>query len=56
MPREELPETRERRCPVCQSETIAPMGHVEAVDGLIKAQYQCEACGAAFFIVRKPIS
>jgi hypothetical protein len=32
-PEPELPETRERRCPGCQSEEIAPVGHVVAGDG-----------------------
>ena len=54
-PQAELPETRERRCPACQSEAIAPVGHVEAAGGLIKLQHRCEACGKAFFFVRKPI-
>ena len=52
----ELPETRERRCPACQSEAIAPAGRVLAADGLIKVKHQCETCGAAFFFVRKPLA
>jgi len=28
---------------------------VLAVDGLIKAQHRCEACGIVFWFVRKPI-
>ena len=54
-PAVELPETRERRCPACQSEEIAPVGHVVAGDGLIRVQHRCETCGAAFWFVRKPI-
>jgi uncharacterized protein (DUF983 family) len=56
MPREELPETRERRCPACQSEQITPVGHVEAAHGLIKVKHRCEACGTAFLFVRKPLT
>lgn len=52
----ELPETRERRCPACQSDAIAPAGRVLAADGLIKVKHQCETCGAAFFFVRKPLA
>jgi uncharacterized protein (DUF983 family) len=54
-PESKLPETHERRCPACQSEAIAPVGHVEAADGLIKVQHRCEACGKAFLFVRKPL-
>jgi hypothetical protein len=49
------PETRERRCPACQSERIAPVGHVKAAGGLIKSEQQCEACGTGFVFVRKAI-
>jgi hypothetical protein len=53
----ELPETRERgACPVCQSERIAPVGHVMASGGMIKVEHRCEACGRAFWFVRKPIA
>jgi uncharacterized protein with PIN domain len=52
----ELPETRERRCPVCQSEAITPANHLLAVDDrLIKVtteEFRCTGCGAAFWIVR----
>jgi predicted Zn-ribbon and HTH transcriptional regulator len=54
-PESKLPETRERRCPACQSEDIAPVGHVVAGDGLIRVQHRCEACGIAFRFVRKPL-
>ena len=37
-----LPETRERRCPSCQS-------------GLIKVERRCEECGTAFLLVRERI-
>jgi hypothetical protein len=51
----ELPETRERRCPACQSEAIAPTGHVSASGGMIHVQHRCEACGLAFVFVRKAL-
>ena len=51
----ELPETRERRCPVCHSEAIAPAGHVHASGGMIHVEHRCEACGIAFVFVRKAI-
>jgi hypothetical protein len=51
-----LPETVERYCPVCRNAQITPVGHVIAGDGLIKAQHRCDACGAAFRFVRKPLS
>ena len=50
-PEAELPETRERRCPACQSETIAPTGHVSASGRMIHVQHRCEACGIAFVFV-----
>ena len=52
----ELPETHERQCPVCHSDRIAPAGHVVTAGGLIKAEYRCETCGLAFFVVRKPLA
>jgi hypothetical protein len=55
-PESKLPETRERRCPACQSEAIAPVGHVLAADQLIKVKHRCDTCGAAFFFVRKPLA
>jgi hypothetical protein len=51
----ELPETRERRCAVCQSENITPAGHVRGEGGMIKVEHRCEACGIAFWFVRKPL-
>ena len=54
-PEPKLPETRERRCPACQSEAIAPVGHIIAGDGLIKVEHRCEACGVRFLFVRKPL-
>lgn len=50
-----LPETRARRCPSCQSERIAPSGHVTASDGLIKAKHACETCGIPFWFVRTAV-
>jgi hypothetical protein len=54
-PEAELPETRERRCPACQSEAIPPVGYVVAGDGLIRVQHRCEACAIVFWFVRKPL-
>ena len=54
-PEAELPETRERRCPTCQSEQIEPVGRVVAGAGLSRVQHRCETCGTAFGFVRKPI-
>jgi predicted Zn-ribbon and HTH transcriptional regulator len=54
-PEAELPDTRERRCPACQSEEIEPVGYVVAGDGLIRVQHRCETCGTGFWFVRKPI-
>jgi hypothetical protein len=51
-----LPETGERRCPACESEATAPVGHVLAAAGMMKVQRRWEACGAAFFFVRKPLA
>ena len=54
-PEAELPETRERRCPACQSEAIASVGRVIAPGGMIHVEHRCEACGIAFVFVRKPL-
>jgi uncharacterized protein with PIN domain len=48
-----LPEIRERRCPYCKSERIAPVGHVTASAGMIRVQHRCEACETAFWFARK---
>ena len=58
MPKPEapVPETDERHCPVCRSGEVTPVGHVLAADGLIKVEHRCEACGTAFFFVRKPLT
>ena len=50
------PETRERRCPACQSEQILHAGQVFGGEGLIKAEHRCEACGTAFLFVRKRVA
>jgi hypothetical protein len=54
-PEPELPETRERRCPACQSDAVAPAGHVSAAKGMIHVRHRCEACSIAFVFVRKAI-
>ena len=50
---EPLPETRERRCPSCQSEQVLYAGQVFGAGGLIKVEHRCEACGTAFLFVRE---
>jgi hypothetical protein len=55
-PEPELPDTRERRCPSCASERIAPVSHVTAICGLIKVEHRCEACATAFWLVRDAIA
>jgi DNA-directed RNA polymerase subunit RPC12/RpoP len=55
-PEPDLPTTRERRCPACQSEQIEPVGHVAARDGMIYVEHRCEACGTRFDFVRKPVA
>ena len=52
----ELPDTRERRCPSCASERIAPVSHVTASFGLIKVEHRCEACATAFWLVGDAIA
>ena len=48
-----LPQARERRCPACRGEQIAPMGRVLAANGLIHVEHRCEVCRTGFFYVRK---
>ena len=47
-----LPETRERRCPSCQSEKIVHAGYVVGGGGTIRSEQRCEGCGIAFWFVR----
>ena len=51
----ELPETRERPCPSCQSEWIVYAGRIIGVGGMIKVEGRCDACGTAFWFVRERI-
>jgi formate dehydrogenase maturation protein FdhE len=51
-PEPALPETREPHCPHCRSNQIAPVGHVMAAHGVIKAEHRCAVCRTAFFVVR----
>jgi predicted RNA-binding Zn-ribbon protein involved in translation (DUF1610 family) len=37
------------RCPICLSESV----RLDAMDRLIRAVYQCDACGTVFLQVRK---
>jgi DNA-directed RNA polymerase subunit RPC12/RpoP len=55
MPPTELPESRDRRCPACESEELTFANHVLAVGGAIKEEYRCTTCGTAFWFVRKPL-
>ena len=48
-----LPETRERRCPACQSERIGHAGHGFVAGLVIKAVSRCETCGCVFSLVRR---
>jgi hypothetical protein len=48
-----LPEACEPRCPACKSERVGHAGH-GFVSGLtVKAVARCEACGCAFWLVRR---
>lgn len=38
------------RCPICLSESVK----LDSMDRLVRAVYQCEACGTLFLHVRKP--
>ena len=48
-----LPETRERRCPSCQSERIVYAGRIIGAGGMVKVERRCEECGTAFWFVRE---
>jgi hypothetical protein len=48
-----LPETPERRCPVCESQQIVHAGHVIGGGGMLESEQRCVACRAAFWFVRK---
>jgi hypothetical protein len=50
-----LPHARQRRCPACLAEQVAPVGRVVAANGLIHVEHRCEACRTGFFVVRNPI-
>jgi ribosomal protein S27E len=54
-PESTLPETRERRCPSCQSEQIVYAGRIIGAGGMTKVERLCEACGTAFLFVRDRI-
>ena len=55
MTREPL-QTKERRCPACASEAVAPANHLLAMNdkaiNVTKEKFQCAACGTAFWFVR----
>jgi hypothetical protein len=50
-----LPEIRERRCPYCMGDQVAPAGHILGQAGMIKVEYRCTACATAFLFVRTAI-
>jgi uncharacterized protein (DUF983 family) len=52
-PEPAVPESLERRCPSCLSERVVYEGRVTAGEGMTRAEHRCEACGAAFWYVRK---
>jgi hypothetical protein len=52
-PERPLPETPERRCPICESQQIVHAGHVIGGGGMLKSEQRCEVCRAAFWFVRK---
>ncbi len=53
-PEPALTETRERRCPYCKNERVAPAGRVIVGAGFLKEELRCEVCGLGFVFVRKP--
>jgi hypothetical protein len=53
MSKKERPETTERRCPYCQSESIEPTGSVTADKALIKALYRSASRDGDFILVRE---
>jgi hypothetical protein len=46
-------ETRERRCPFCRSHSVQPHVRIVAIDGLLKLDHRCDACGGVFVFVRQ---
>lgn len=52
---EDLPETRERRCPCCQSDLVKHSGRIHADNGLVKSEYHCNRCERPFLLVRRQI-
>jgi hypothetical protein len=51
-----LPETDERRCPYCKSNRTVAVGHVIAVDWMIKEERRCQGDQTAFLVVRVAIA
>jgi hypothetical protein len=54
-PERPLPETPERRCPICESQKIVHAGHVIGGGGMLKTEHRCETCGTGFWFVRERI-
>jgi len=48
-----LLQARERRCPACLGEQVAPVGRFIAADGQLHVENRCEACRTGFFFVRR---
>lgn len=48
-------ESRQRRCPYCESEAVKLGGDVRAVGGLVKTELTCETCGRMFVFVRRVV-
>ena len=48
-------ESRQRRCPYCESEAVTLGGDVRAVGGLVKTELACETCGRMFVFVRRVV-
>jgi hypothetical protein len=55
-PEPALPESRERRCPYCKSDRIAPGGRITAGAGRIALELRCAVCGLAFVILGNPLN
>ena len=53
MSKKERPETTERRCPYCQSDSIEPTGSVTADKALIKALYRSASWDGDFILVHE---
>ena len=48
-------ESRQRRCPYCESEAVRLEGDVRGVGGMVKTELACETCGRMFVFVRRVV-